>query len=65
MGLKETAQGANVSGPDSRAATGSVKASRRGAIVVLRPGALDYRMYPSLAGGELLPYKSTAKLGTE
>jgi len=40
-------------------------AGRRGAIVVLRAGALDYRNYPSRAGGELLPYTSGVSLGSD
>lgn len=34
----------------------------RGAIVVMRPGALDYQKYPSLAGGQRIPYRSGGHL---
>jgi hypothetical protein len=40
-------------------------AVKRGPVMVLRAGALDYRRYPSLAGGERLAYKSGAHLGGE
>jgi hypothetical protein len=40
-------------------------ATKRGPVMVLRAGALDYRRYPSLAGSERLAYKSGAHLGDE
>ncbi|TWI65186.1 hypothetical protein IP91_02593 [Pseudoduganella lurida] len=53
----------HVSASGADATGNAVRAHKRGAIVVLREGALDYRNYPSLAGGQRLPYKSGTHLG--
>lgn len=36
--------------------------NKRGAVVVIRPGALDYRQHPSLAGDQRIAYAGGAFL---
>lgn len=39
-----------------RLTTHSSNVNKRGAVVVIRPGALDYRRHPSLAGDQRVAY---------
>ena len=56
----QSAAAAFPSRPDrSRAAT---NVTARGAVVVLRPGALDYRSHPSRLGDQSIPYRAGTNL---